>query len=87
MTKLVIFTVTDVINRLWVSACNQVLVGVQMVYAFAISLFFQTSWDVLFSQKFINNGFENDIETLNQKILFTFLLDVHALGVVKEVIA
>lgn len=58
-----------------------------MVYALAVSLSFQSSWDVLFSQKFINNGFENDIETLNQKILLAFLLDVHALGVVKEIIA
>ena len=30
---------------------------------------------------------ENDIATLNQKILFAFVLGVHALGVVKEVIA
>ena len=58
-----------------------------MVYALAVSLFFQTSWDVLFSQKFINNGLENDIETLNQKILFAFLLDVHALGIIKEIVA
>ena len=58
-----------------------------MVYALAVSLFFQTSWDVLFSQKFINNGLENDIETLNQKILLAFLLDVHALGIVKEIVA
>jgi hypothetical protein len=58
-----------------------------MVYALAVSLFFQTGWDVLFSQKFINNGLENDIETLNQKILLAFLLDVHALGVVKEIVA
>ena len=58
-----------------------------MVDTFSVSLFFQSGWNVLFSQKFINNGFENDIETLNQKILFTFLLDIHTLGVVKEIIA
>ena len=87
MTKLVIFAVTNVINWLWLFACNEVLVGVQMIYAFTICLFFQASWDVLFSQKFINNGFENDIETLNQKILLAFLLDVHALGIIKEIVA
>ena len=58
-----------------------------MVYAFAVGLFFQSGWDVLLAEKFIDNSLENDIETLNQKILLAFLLDVHALGIIKEIVA
>ena len=58
-----------------------------MVYALAIGLFFQSGRNVLLAEKFIYNSLENDIETLNQKILFTFLLDIHALGIIKEIIA
>lgn len=58
-----------------------------MVYALAVSLFFQSGRNVLLAEKFIYNSLENDIETLNQKILLAFLLDVHALGIIKEIVA
>ena len=58
-----------------------------MVYALAIGLFFQSGRNVLLAEKFIDNGLENDIDTLNQKLLLAFLLDVHALGIIKEIVA
>lgn len=86
IASFVIFRITDVINRLFVGGC-QTLVSVHMVHHFAVFLLFQTVRNIFFTDKLINNRFENNIEILYKKIFLLVGIYLDLSGCIKKSIA